>query len=237
MRKAEFDAFAEEYLRIHSGNIKITGEKPEFFAEQKICEAKRRLNIEGKSLESYTQVLDFGSGIGNSIPFLHTAFPNADIIAADISERSLFISASRFPNFAKTLLLDKNIPREDYSFDFAFSACVFHHIDHTEHQFWLKEIFRVLKPGGYFAIFEHNPWNPLTRHAVSTCAFDKNAVLITRHQMIQIIEKSGFRVAQSGYTLFFPGPLRRLRWMERRLGWLPLGGQYMVLGHKELRPA
>ena len=33
----EFDKFAEEYLKLHSQNIRLTGEEPEFFAEYKIC--------------------------------------------------------------------------------------------------------------------------------------------------------------------------------------------------------
>ena len=37
-------------------------------------------------------------------------------------------------------------------------------------------------------------------------------------------------VLQTGYCLFFPGPLAALRPLEKFLGWLPLGGQYYVAG-------
>ena len=37
----EFDKFAEEYLKLHSQNIRVTGEKPEYFAEYKIRDLKR----------------------------------------------------------------------------------------------------------------------------------------------------------------------------------------------------
>ena len=37
----EFDKFAEEYLKLHSQNIRVTGEEPEYFAEYKIRDLKR----------------------------------------------------------------------------------------------------------------------------------------------------------------------------------------------------
>ena len=37
----EFDKFAEEYLKLHSQNIRITGEDPEYFAEYMIRDLKR----------------------------------------------------------------------------------------------------------------------------------------------------------------------------------------------------
>ena len=37
MDVAEFDKFADEYHNLHQENIRITGEKPEYFAEYQIC--------------------------------------------------------------------------------------------------------------------------------------------------------------------------------------------------------
>ena len=33
MKKAEFDKFADEYYELHSANIRLSGESPDFFAE------------------------------------------------------------------------------------------------------------------------------------------------------------------------------------------------------------
>ena len=63
----EFDKFAEEYLKLHSQNIRVTGEEPEYFAEYKIRDLKR-VSSELKVLPD--NILDFGTGVGNSIPFL-----------------------------------------------------------------------------------------------------------------------------------------------------------------------
>ena len=63
----EFDKFAEEYVKLHSQNLRLTGEDPEFFAEYKIRDLKR-VSSELKLLPDY--ILDIGTGVGNSIPFL-----------------------------------------------------------------------------------------------------------------------------------------------------------------------
>jgi hypothetical protein len=81
-------------------------------------------------------------------------------------------------------------------------------------------------------VFEHNPYNPLTVHAVKTCPFDANAVLIPARALLQHMKQAGFSTLVRRYRLFFPGPLRALRHLERRLAWLPLGAQYYVAARK-----
>ena len=72
----EFDKFADEYLKLHSQNIRVTGEKPEYFAEYKIRDLKRT-SSELKDLPE--NILDFGTGVGNSIPFLVEYFKDIKI--------------------------------------------------------------------------------------------------------------------------------------------------------------
>ena len=114
----------------------------------------------------------------------------------------------------------------------ALASCVFHHIPEVEHVPLLGEIRRVLKPGGVLFVFEHNPLNPLTRHAVDTCPFDEHAVLIRAASMLRRVRGAGFPDASVKSRIFFPHILRALRPLERRLTWLPLGAQYYVLGRK-----
>ena len=110
-----------------------------------------------------------------------------------------------------------------------FSACVFHHIVHEEHGQWLKELLRVTRPGGVLAIYEHNPLNPLTVHAVNTCPLDQNANLIRAGKLRQECLLAGWSRASIGYRVFFPHFLASLRPMERGLEWLCIGAQYRVL--------
>jgi len=78
-------------------------------------------------------------------------------------------------------------------------------------------------------LFEHNPWNPATQHAVRTCPFDANAVLISAPEMRRRFRAAGFTDVELRWTLFFPGFLAALRPLERAMGWLPLGAQYCLL--------
>ena len=90
----------------------------------------------------------------------------------------------------------------------------------------------MLRPGGLFVIFEHNPRNPLTVRAVNTCPFDEHAVLIDAKVMQVCLAEAAFTEIQLAYRIFFPRILRALRILEPMLRWLPLGAQYYVSARK-----
>jgi SAM-dependent methyltransferase len=230
MKEAEFDRFADEYEIQHRRNIAITGESPEFFAAYKISELAR---FASDLSAPPVSILDFGSGIGNSIPFFRKLFPNALLTCVDASLRSIELSRKRFPGQERfTYVEGDKIPHDSNAFDVTFSACVFHHIAHEDHGHWLTEMLRVTRPGGLLAIFEHNPLNPLTLRAVNTCPFDENAKLIRAKTLIQSITDAGWTRSEVCYHLFFPRALAGLRPIEKHLGWLPLGAQYSARAHK-----
>lgn len=228
MDEAEFDKFADEYYDLHRENIRASGETPEFFARYKI-EDVAQVWARKKGTSPVGHVLDFGGGIGVSAPHLAELFPAAQITLADVSARSMAIAESRGVAALRTLLFDgKALPLDDDHIDTGLAACVFHHIPEDQHIDLLAEIRRVMKPGGLFFIFEHNPWNPLTRRAVDTCPFDENAVLITGPEMRRRMRAAGFERVDLDYRIFFPGALRGLRRAEPYLAALPLGGQYRL---------
>jgi SAM-dependent methyltransferase len=225
--ETEFDRYADTYLKVHAENIKVTGEPPAYFAEYKIADLAQYLS---KAQTTPRHITDFGSGIGNSIPFFREYFPAADLTCVDESTRSIDVAQSRFPGDETFVLVRSGrIPIEDASQDVVFSANVFHHIDHDQHQVWLKELLRIVKPGGLLAIYEHNPLNPLTVRAVDTCPFDQNAELIASWKFRRACSQAGWSRARTDYRLFFPHALSGLRWMEPKLGWLCLGAQYRLL--------
>ncbi len=230
MKEAEFDRFADEYESQHRRSIAVTGESPEFFAEYKISQLA---TFVPDLLTAPARILDFGSGIGNSIPFFRKHFPNALLTCADASSRSIELSRKRFPGQERFALVKGNeIPLDTNSFDVAFSACVFHHIAQEDHRHWLAEILRVTRPGGLLVIFEHNPFNPLTVRAVNTCPFDENAKLIPARTLIRSINDAGWVRSELGYHLFFPRALAGLRPIEKHLSWFALGAQYSARARK-----
>jgi SAM-dependent methyltransferase len=229
MDEREFDKFADEYHRLHASNIAASGEPPEYFHEKKIAD----LAAAWAGRAPPRQILDFGSGVGNSVPFFRKYFPAAALTCADVSARSLELSRSRWAG-AETYapIVGGALPFPDAAFDIVFSACVFHHIDHAEHGHWLAELNRVTRPGGELFIYEHNPFNPLTVSAVRTCPFDENAHLITGAAFARRAAGARWADVRVRYRVFFPRALAALRPFEPWLGLLPLGAQYSVSGRK-----
>jgi SAM-dependent methyltransferase len=229
--QAEFDLLADEYRVQHEENVAITGESPEYFSEYKIADLAGLLN---RIKVPTAKILDFGSGIGNSLPFFRKYFSESEISCADVSARSIEIAQTRFPGQENYVLIDQGIPLPTASQDVVFSACVFHHIPHEQHPHWLAELQRITKPGGLLAIYEHNPLNPLTVRAVNTCPLDVNARLIRGATMRKRAVKGGWENAHVDYKLFFPAMLAALRPMERHLEWLSLGAQYRMTAQRPL---
>ncbi|HEX7887269.1 MAG TPA: class I SAM-dependent methyltransferase [Phenylobacterium sp.] len=224
MQTSEFDKFADEYLAAHEQNLGVTGEGPEYFARYKIDALARLYRRQG--YPSPRSILDFGCGIGASIPHLAAAFPDASIVGLDLSERSLAIANSRFPGLADYRLHQAGDMSGLGRFDLIFSSCVFHHIEAGEHVPILRGLKTCLTDHGHLAIFEHNPVNPVTRYIVATCPFDENAVLIPAATLADRQRQAGLRRVQTAYIGFFPAALRALRPLEPWLSAAPIGAQY-----------
>ena len=232
MNEQEFDKFADEYVSMLRDSIKDSGEGPEYFAHYKIKDMAVVVEkmFPGKVVRN---VLDFGGGVGASLPYLSKYFPEADITLADVSRRSLDYAERRGIPRVRTLHFDGQVlPLPDDHFDVVVAACVFHHIPETQHVSLMAEIRRVLQPGGLFFIFEHNPWNPLTRKAVDDCPYDENAILINGPELRRRMKDAGFAQVDLAWRIFFPGLLRAARPMERWLEWMPLGAQYRAVGSR-----
>jgi len=86
-------------------------------------------------------VLDFGCGGGNKL------FKKiGKVIGIDISYKSLQ-NAQKI--YSKAILYDgKNLPFKDSTFDYVLSDQVFGHIPLDEKNQLIKEIYRIIKPGG-----------------------------------------------------------------------------------------
>ena len=233
MRKSEFDKFADEYRAQLATNIRLSGETPEYFAEYKVRDVWQYVS---SGSHRVSRILDFGAGVGSSVPWFKRYFPAAVLTCLDVSERSLDIASARFPGAANFQLFDgQRIPLPDGGIDLAFAACVFHHIEPEFRIALFRELRRVLAADGLLAVFEHNPLNPLTRAAVDSCPFDENASLIMPWQLRSALRVAGFAETTVRFRIFVPGVLRSLRWLERFLYWCPAGAQYALLARPSHR--
>ncbi len=228
MEEAEFDRFADEYESMHARNVAISGESPDFFAEYKVRDLAGLLRARAHDELS---IVDFGAGIGSSVPHFRRHLPRAHVTCLDVSHKSLALGRQRHGDAARFEHFDgASIPCDDASVDVVFAACVFHHIESDQHVPLLREFRRVLRAQGLAVVFEHNPLNPLTRRAVDTCPFDENAVLIRASEMVDRFRRAGFSQPQRRFRIFFPHALRWLRRLEPSMVGIPVGAQYYVVG-------
>jgi SAM-dependent methyltransferase len=222
LAQVDFDHYAGRYDALIAAQTGFFESDSDYFARYKIALARRLVGEAGA-------VLDFGCGIGRSMPHLRAAFPAAELAGCDPSAESLALARRENPACGFFAI---NALAPEAHFDLALASCVFHHIAPAERQSALRYCYERLKPGGHLMIFEHNPYNPVTRQLVSTCPFDADAVLLSKSETIARMRAAHFDIVRSGYCLFFPGPLAALRRLEDFMGWLPLGGQYFVCAVK-----
>jgi len=222
----DFDEWVSEYRDIHNNNIKISGTDSNYFSEFKIIKVK-----EHEHNSENIKILDLGCGDGNSEIYFRKYFPSAKIYGIDISEKSIAIAKSRnIPECYFNVYDGENIPYDDNVFDIIFIAGVLHHIDEKYHHSILKSCYRVLKNSGRIYVFEHNPYNPITRKIVKDCVFDKDAKLVTAKNISEKLKNVGFNFTNINYTIFFPRFkfFKYLIAYERYLKWCALGAQYYI---------
>lgn len=221
-----FDQFAKDYDDAHAETLDISGADRDYFSMYKIEEVARH-----EDTSSSISILDFGCGDGNSVKYMRQFFKNADLNGTDVSELSIREARDKNIDGASFKPYDgETLPFESCSMDVVFTSMVFHHISFDRHNDVLGEVRRVLKPGGRFYIFEHNPLNPVTRKIVRECEFDHDAILLPHNYTKQIIEQGGFTSQNLWFTLFLPRHwiFRWALFTERLIQWLPLGAQYYI---------
>lgn len=221
MSGAEFDEFAHNYADMAGDNTKFFASDYDYFGRYRCNIIKRLIG------DAVGAILDYGCGVGLGVAALRDVFPQARVVGCDLSEDSLAVARKNQPgNEFVDLAALPALPQ----FEVVTAVSVFHHIPPADRDAALRYCCDRLKPGGHLFVFEHNPYNPVTRHLVARCPFDRNAILLPPAETIARVERAGFDRVMVQYCLFFPKALAVLRPIESRLGWLPLGGQYYVWG-------
>jgi SAM-dependent methyltransferase len=225
----QFEEYKQSYVAEVEQSIEFAGQGHDFFirvkARELVASARRQLgSLQGR------KILDVGCGIGLMSRYVGEHFD--DLSGIDIAPGVVERAAEQCPDGTFQLYDGENIPHDDRQFDVVFTVCVMHHVPPAQWSSLVKEMARVLKPGGLLFIFEHNPYNPLTRRAVNNCPFDADAVLLTKSKSSMLLKEGGLEPAEQRYILFFPWDVDTFRNVESRLRWLPLGAQYFVSGRR-----
>lgn len=215
----KFDRHAQSYEASHAESVAASGEAPAYFARHKLGCLLRL----GAAPE--TRVLDYGCGTGSLTRLLAEQFRS--VAGFDPSLESLRIARGRAPR-AFFYEAEEQIPER--SFDLVVLSGVLHHVPPGERLAVLDSAVRRLRAGGRLAVFEHNPFNPLTVRAVRACPFDDAAVLLAPGELRSLLRTVRLHAVQQEYVLFFPRALARLRPFEPWLRSCPLGAQTLTWG-------
>jgi SAM-dependent methyltransferase len=221
---AQFDEYAENYDVALNQGLAATGEGKDYFARQRVLwlsQCLRKMTLHPKV------ILDYGCGTGSTANLFLELLAPESLIGVDTSSKSVALARRSLAGRAQFFHKPDFGPNEEV--DLAYCNGVFHHIPPNERARELDYIRRSLRPGGLFAFWENNPWNPGTRYVMSRIPFDRDAIMLPANEARTWLRKSGFKILRTDFLFFFPRFLRFLRPVEAWLSNIPLGGQYQIL--------
>lgn len=224
----EFDNYATEYDDALNKGISLSGEDKNYFAKGRVEWLRGCLNEVGLST---MRILDYGCGTGSGVPFLLELPGVESVIGVDVSSNSLEL-ARKVYGCLKTNFFHAADYHPAGNVDLAFCNGVFHHIPVADRCEAVQFIHRSLRPGGYFAFWENNPWNPGTRWIMSRIPFDRDAITLTPTEARGMLSQAGFEIVRTDYLFIFPRVFGWLRKLEPSIAMLPIGAQYQILCQK-----
>lgn len=184
---------------------------------------KRRVAL-ATSLIPHGKVLDVGCGTGRFLSALPASYERVGI---DVSKEML----DRAPDSGMELLEagGEAIPFDDDSFDLVTTFAVLHHlIDPALVEATLREIARVVRPGGVAIVWDHNPLNPYWRILMAKLPQDQgDEKLVPARLIVDTLRQTAIRDVSLRRMTFTPdftpaGALPAVSRLERVLERTPL---------------
>jgi ubiquinone/menaquinone biosynthesis C-methylase UbiE len=99
-------------------------------------------------------IIDIGCGTGRLLQDISTQWPQAQLFGIDPAEEMLCEAHRHNPNAMFLLAPAESLPLPDQTADLVLSSISFHHW--ADPQKGVQEVARVLRPGGWFCLADHN---------------------------------------------------------------------------------
>jgi ubiquinone/menaquinone biosynthesis C-methylase UbiE len=124
-------------------------------------DALKRPLIAQAALAPGERVLDIGCGTGSLTLLIKRLHPAVAVVGLDPDPKALAIARRKAERAGLALQLDQgfsdSLAHPDASFDRVFSSLMFHHLTQPEKLATLREVRRVLRPGGSLHLLDFGP--------------------------------------------------------------------------------
>jgi ubiquinone/menaquinone biosynthesis C-methylase UbiE len=115
-------------------------------------DAARRRLLDQAALQPHHRVLDVGCGTGTLAVLVKRLYPTVDVVALDPDPKALARAQRKAERAEVSIRFDRGfsdaLGYPEAAFDRVFSSMMFHHLEKADKDNALREIRRVLKPGG-----------------------------------------------------------------------------------------
>ncbi len=223
----DFNKYKNSYVTTIENSLQFTGKEHDFFTQVKAEFLKKIIKTYLPNVPK-PSLLDIGCGHG--LIHKHLRDTNLEIVGVEVADEVLELAQQSNPGVTYQVHNGNTLPFKKEQFDIAITICVMHHVVPSEWPNFLREMKRILKPYGIAIIFEHNPYNPITRYIVANNILDKDAVLLSSPKLKKMMRHAGFTDVKSRHILFTPFSNSIFRWLDHTLGFIPFGAQYYSFG-------
>jgi len=112
----------------------------------------------GTDIARFDSILDFGCGVGRVLRNL-PPLTGARLFGCDYNKKLIAWCRKHLP-FARFTVngSEAKLQYDHHSFDFVYAWSVFTHFTEAQHVFWIDELGRILRPGGYLLLTTHGAY-------------------------------------------------------------------------------